>query len=101
MPNDTKTAKPILPGFTPEEEITLRRAMNRTWEMIASDVLSGLAEEGKYDMPRSHVIEVVLDADYMLTNGRLDKDLYARWNAVDFKIQNKFAKTVFTFSRYS
>jgi len=57
----------------------IERMAESTWQSIGGDILSALEEAGEEaEMPRDHVIEVVCDADHMLTFGR-DKEAYAVW----------------------
>jgi len=88
-------------GLTPEQIKQFQAAAQRTWETIAYDLLD--ANGGK-SIPRSHVIEVVLDADYMKTYGRItDPGVEAfRTNYEPGAYEAKIAllKQTFTFSRY-
>ena len=52
-------------GITPDELEALCMAADRTWQHIAYDILD--ANGGK-DIPRSQVIEVVMDADAIASN---------------------------------
>ncbi len=54
--------------LTPEELKVLVNAAHATWNYIADDCMTLLKEEGKKKMPKSHVVEVVLDASYIQTN---------------------------------
>lgn len=89
--------------FTPEANETMKQMMQDTWRYIGNDVMQALAEEGKYSMPRSHVIEVVLDADHLsyAANSADKKQILALFNQMTYQDRIKFAKTVFTFASYS
>jgi hypothetical protein len=66
--------------FNPSYEMDKRliRIANMTWDYIGDDTLNCVRDNNpkRTCMKRSEVIEVVCDADYMLTNGR-DKEAYA------------------------
>jgi hypothetical protein len=85
-----------------DEQTAIQRAAKRTWEYIGYDVLSALAEQGESDsIPRRDVIELVLDADYMVTANRdLDRDLYNRFKELPYDVQNEVVKGAFPFTRY-
>ncbi len=53
-------------NLTEAELAELVRAARDTWQGIAYDVLQAVSEGGGKKMPRSHVIEVVLDADHIV-----------------------------------
>lgn len=77
------------------------RMANKTWDMIASDCLRGIEEEGKDPiMPRSHVVEVVCDADYMLSYGE-DKEAYTYWDKLPtYEDKIRVVKKAFPFKKY-
>lgn len=86
--------------FTEEDLKRVRGMMQSTWDYIGYDMLQ--VNEGKA-MPKSHVIEVVLDADYMETSAARkpeDKELLKRFRQLEYKDQIKVAKQTFTFARY-
>jgi hypothetical protein len=62
----TTTAEKKYLGLTEEEFHRFRRACNSTWQAIGGDILDA---GGGRDIPRSTVVEVVLDAGYLLTYG--------------------------------
>lgn len=74
-----------------------------TWDIIGGDILQSIEEYGdKPEMPRSHVIEVVRDADYMLMHGG-DPEAYAYYLYLrdhHEKHLDKVMKEAFTFKRY-
>ena len=74
---------------------------SKTWNIIGGDCLRALEEAGeKAEMPRSHVIETVCDADYMLSYGE-DKEAYKFWdNLPTYEDKIKAVKKAFPFSRY-
>jgi hypothetical protein len=57
-------------GLTPDEFDRFKRACQRTWQTIGQDMINSLwANAGLSEMPRSDVIELVLDADHMRMYG--------------------------------
>lgn len=74
-----------------------------TWDTIGGDVLQSMEEMGeKAEMPRSHVIEVVRDADYMLMHGG-DPEAYAYYLYLRDNHErhlDKVMKEAFTFKTY-
>ena len=81
----------------------LMEIAKETWDMIGGDILRSMEECGEEPiMPRSHVIEVVCDADHMLTYGG-DPEAYAYflylWDNHP-KHVDKVMKEAFTFTRY-
>ena len=94
--------------FTPDEIKSIHWMMQDTWSVIAADVLQcqadmdgGTAED--VFMKKSHVIEVVLDADYMeMYAGRRpeNKELLEKFRRLEYKDQIKVAKQTFLFKRY-
>lgn len=72
--------------FTPEEENQIFQAASRTWGEIESDA----AEIGASSI--SGAIERVLDADRIVTIGKLDPTLYRKIVASDFKKTNSWMK---------
>lgn len=99
----TKTDK-----FTPEEIKKIHTWMQRTWGTIAEDIFT--AVEGFDDpkkektMKRAEVIEVVLDADYMKSYGGIntpeDKELYKRFDKLDYDECKEIAMGTFTYKIY-
>lgn len=90
--------------FTDEELKDIHGMMQRTWDVIAPDVLQVEAEmreshRESVSMKKSHVIEVVLDADHMEAYGG-NKELYARFKQLDYKDKIKIAKQTFTYKTY-
>lgn len=86
--------------FTEEEKKELYRMMNNTWQNIGYDALQ--MNEGK-DLPRSHVIELVIDADRLRDAARTDveKEIIARFYSLkDYKVMCRIAKNAFPFSKY-
>lgn len=74
-----------------------------TWDTIGGDILQSMEEMGeKASMPRSHVIEVVCDADYMFSHGR-DPEAYAYYLYLRDKQPshlNKVMKEAFPYKTY-
>jgi hypothetical protein len=57
-------------GLTEEQFRRFSGAAHATWQTIAPDIFQSLADNGERTvMPRSHVVEVTLDADYMRVYG--------------------------------
>lgn len=93
-------ARLLLPEF--QDELTKRicACAQRTWQTIGGDVLdaaTGGNESGS--IPRAHVIEVVRDADYMLTNGRDDAAYFCE-GVLPEKQRNKIMRLAFPFATY-
>lgn len=89
------TQAPAAPTFTADEVASIQEAARATWDYIGSDVLSATGK----DMPRSHVIEVVLDAN------RLDqhlpcKELLARFYRLPYAARIKLVKPAFPYAKY-
>ena len=83
--------------MTPEQLKDIYKGLSWTWNAIAQDLFS----DGQPPMPRSHVIEVVLDADYLESYGQVPKETLKEFRKLDYKLQNKIAKEVFKAARYS
>jgi hypothetical protein len=73
-----------------------KRALDQTLNCILPDLLEC---SGQDSIPQAEVIEVVLDANYLETNGQ-DSEAAAWIRAKSYEEQEKFAKTVFTCKRY-
>ncbi len=71
-------------------------ALQRTWEVIGGDILECGGGEA---MPRSEVIEVVLDANYLEMYGDCKEDI-KEFRKLSYDEQEKFAGTVFTYRSY-
>ena len=88
-------------ALTPEQRKAFQEAARRTWQAIGFDVLQAVAEsEGKdvnrVSMKRDEVIEVVLDADHMTTNGGLrDPDLVEFYHYGNYVDKIRLLKPVF------
>jgi hypothetical protein len=92
----------LLPGFTLADGLSLRRAMQRTWDVIASDCINGAREfGGAGTLDQDDVIDLVLDSDHILTNGGIDRNVYKRFMALPTEDMKAFAKTVFRDKYYS
>ena len=81
----------------------MARALNRTWDIIAMDIFDCL--EGKKVMKRAHVIEVVLDANYLESYGsggsaEVEAEI-KEFRKLDYKTQVRMAKQVFLHQTYS
>lgn len=93
-----------LKDFTEAELKEIHGVMQRTWGAVAPDMA---ANYGGKSIPKSHVVEVVLDADYLESYGSRsgdkrasDKTLVERFRKLDYKDQIKVAKQTFKFARY-
>jgi hypothetical protein len=89
------TQAPPPPTFTPEEIASIQAAARATWDYIGSDVLSATGK----DMPRAHVIEVVLDAN-RLDQHLLCKELLARFYRLPYAARIKLVKPAFPYAKY-
>lgn len=88
-------------GLTNEEVTTIQRAAQSTWDYVGGDMLAAVAEEGRDSVPRSHVIEIVLDADYMVMSNRgLDKNLHSKFKALKYDVQISIITPAFSFKSY-
>jgi hypothetical protein len=86
----------------PEEmKSRISQMANTTWQQIASDVLTNDMGEPDYrkNLPRSHVVEIVCDADYMLYHG-YDKEAYQYWCTLSWELRHRLVKEAFPFARY-
>lgn len=116
----TTTTKPPRPGkwlgLTEEEFARFSRACKATWQTIGGDILDASTCGPSGSIPRSHVIEVVLDCGYVLTygeslgrapynriawaefyEGRLAPWIHEHYGTPRF---NKLMKEVFPYARY-
>ena len=84
-------------SFSQDELSNIQSALNRTWQTIGGDVIE--ANNGK-SISRAEVIEVVLDANYLDLNGKLDKELLKKFQSLSYKKRCKIAKETFTYSKY-
>jgi hypothetical protein len=91
-------------GLDKEMDKRLMHLADRTWSIIGGDVLQ--CQEGcgeKAEMKRSHVIEVVCDADYMLMHGG-DAEAYAYYvylrDSGQRKHINKLMREAFPYNTY-
>jgi hypothetical protein len=85
----------------PDMEKRIIKMANKTWQMIGPDILRTLEEEGENPViPKSHVVEAVCDADYMLSFGD-DREAYKFWDSLPtYKEKEKVVAKAFQFSRY-
>jgi hypothetical protein len=106
MPLGTKEfgKKPATKNMNEKHMKFLWGAMLRAaWEYIGNDIMSAVQEEGKYDISRDDLIEVVLDADHMHCAARTadEKAALVEFEKLSYKEKIKFAKTVFVAARWS
>lgn len=85
--------------FTDAEKLTIRQAAHAVWNEIAYDILTLVQEEGKNSIPRSHVIELVLDAN-RLEDQITDGDLRTKIDAASYKQLIAIVKPAFPHSHY-
>ncbi len=86
--------------FTKEEKKDLYRMMNTTWQNIGYDAIQ--INDGK-SLPRSHVIEFVIDADRLREQAKTDveKDIIKKFYDIkDYTKMCRIAKNAFPFSKY-
>lgn len=98
--------------FTGDELHVLQRAASAVWDEVAYDVLQAVAEDkgqniNRVTIPRSHVIEIALDADRMVERVRRMKleekfvtELLDRVSAADYPTLIRAVKPAFTYTRY-
>ena len=87
-------AKRQLKSIDEDMKKRIIRAMTRTWEYIAHDLLS---ETG--DIPQAEVIEVVLDADRVTSHGG-DYDAAKTLYELSYASMKKIGREAFPFKRY-
>lgn len=88
--------------MTPENVKLLYGALGSTWYTLSQDMFG---EGMPRSMSRAHVIEVVLDADYLEMYGyrRTDqktKEVVAEFRKLSYDEQNKIAAGYFKHKRY-
>lgn len=85
--------------LTPEQEKIAMNAIRDAWQAIAYDILSALSEEGESSISQEDAIEVTLDADHVLTYGRIKdpvvKDFFSGCKG-DYEYMKKLARKVIT-----
>ncbi len=97
-----------IPNLTETEIQQLRSAANQVWSECAYDILG--QDGGPSSIPRSHVLEIVLDADRLwerirregkmsLAMAELMKDPYGNRPFMDW-LKKDLTKNVFTYGRY-
>jgi len=89
-------------GLTKEEVKTLCQAMDGTWDQIAGDWLEacGIGYASGKTIPRSHVVEAVVDADRLETFNPKDRDVIRKYYALDVKKRKLIDALAFPFARY-
>jgi hypothetical protein len=85
-------------SFTEVEIAEITKAAKRTFEYIACDLLE---VTGGKEIPQLEVIECVVDADRLVSIGKLSRELNDRIYALSLREQNKMFKVIFPFKRYS
>jgi hypothetical protein len=98
--------KPQLPeklrlkDVSPEMRKRIIRAMGSTWDAIGGDTLQCVEDcGGKTPIPRSHVIEMVCDADRMAMYGN-DRETYEMTKKLSYDDLKKLGKEAFPYKRY-
>lgn len=101
--------KPAPVKFSDSEKDAIRDAARAVWNEVAYDVMTMVAEEGKDSIPRSHVIELALDADrpdHFLRAAakrnpeRFGADFFDRYAKASYKALIAIVKPAFPFARY-
>lgn len=78
----------------------MKRALNEIWQAIGPDVLRAYAEEGESaELPRSQVIDIVLDMGYQSTYTH-DKEALCVLYELTWNARQKIAKEAFPYRRY-
>ncbi|MBU1173177.1 MAG: hypothetical protein KKD44_26735 [Proteobacteria bacterium] len=88
--------------MTKEIKKRVIRALNRTWDIIGGDVLRLLEENDENPvLPRSHVAEIVTDADHDLMHGG-DEEAIKEFHKLKYngKAWNAIIKEAFPYKRY-
>lgn len=91
-------------AFTPEQLKVLSGIFHAVWDYIAYDALQMTQEmDGRSYMKKDEVIEMCLDADRPTDFAKTaeEKALYKQWNALPYKEQQKLARKMFTYAKYS
>ena len=97
--------------MTVTEMKTVGRVLNGIWQYIGNDIMQACGEEGIDDIPRDHVVELVLDrmdSDMMPTIARLFTRaerpkalaLMEKFNAIKYKDRCLLADGMFPHERY-
>lgn len=89
------------PRIPEDMQKRIERMALRTWDQIGGDMLTCLEEGGEPPiMPKSHVVETVCDASYMLTHGG-DKEAYEYWEKLpSYTSKKKCVAKAFGYERY-
>lgn len=88
--------------LTVEEIESIRRAALRTFDYIAGDTLQLMQEcEGRSYIKQAEVIEMVIDADRLVSIGGISTELNERLYAMPTAAQNKLFRSFFPCKRYS
>lgn len=90
--------------FTADEQKVIQAAASATWDYIGGDTLQCVADSEEKDVndvaiPRSHVIEMVLDAN-RIDDFIKDKALLEKMERTDYKVLQAIVKPAFPFARY-
>lgn len=96
-----KKPEPLtLKDISTEMQKRIASMMYNTWYTIGDDLLRCLEECGEPAvLKRNDVIDMVCDADYMLTYGN-DREAYQVSEELDYKDLVKIGKKAFPYSRY-
>jgi len=103
MPLGAKQPKTVGVKYSEELRKIWGHLLRATWEYIGNDIMAAVQEEGRYDISRDDLIEVVLDADHMnvAAKNASEKEALKEFDKLSYKEKIKFAKTVFTYERWS
>jgi hypothetical protein len=85
----------------PEEMVKrIHQMANTTYQVIGGDLQQAREEMGEGgDMSREELVDVVCDADYMLTHGR-DEEAYMFWLTLSFEQARQVVTDGFPFEWY-
>lgn len=93
-----RSKKPI--DVSEEMAKRIQDMANATYQAIGSDLQQAREEmEEGGDMTREELVDVVCDADYMLTHGR-DEEAYMFWLSLSFEQARQVVTDGFPFEYY-
>ena len=86
----------VLAGFAPGDEAKVVGGLQAVLQAIGPDLFAEVKS-----MPRSHVVEVCLDASYLESHGRVAPEILKRFRALSYERQKAVARKAFLSARYS
>jgi Mg/Co/Ni transporter MgtE len=87
--------------LTQEHQKKLASAAQETYQQIGQDLANIRQEMGEKNCAsQAEIIECVLDADRIITIGKLDKDVYELFKTFSYKTQIKLMKKIFKYKWY-